>query len=97
MQILAARYGMQFVDLSAVEIPPELIKLIPESVARKHLVLPLEKPENGWLKIIISDPLDFLAVDEVRSVLDQDIELALAPREAIQETIDRMYGPKGLE
>ncbi len=72
-------------------IPPSVIELVPESVARENAVLPLSEGE-GRLTVILSDPWDIDTVDKLRFILNKQIDLALAPREAILEAINRYYG-----
>src|SRR5262245_7560485 len=55
MSAVAEFHGMQFVNLNEVSIPPSVVELVPESVARENIVLPMSQ-ENGTLKIIMSDP-----------------------------------------
>ena len=82
---------MQFVDLTDVTIPPSVVELVPESVARENVVLPLSQ-ENGALKIIMSDPTDFDTVQKLQFILNKDIQPVLAAREQIVEAINRHYG-----
>src|ERR1700730_5689177 len=51
MNAIAEFHGLQFVNLAEVNIPPAVIELVPESVARENVVLPLSVEENGTLKI----------------------------------------------
>ena len=55
MQAIAEFHNLQFVNLEEVEIPKSVIELVPESVARENVVLPLSMDGNV-LKIITSDP-----------------------------------------
>ena len=91
MSAIAEFHGMQFVDLTDVTIPPAVIELVPESVARENVVLPLSQ-ENGALKIIMSDPADFDTVQKLQFILNKDIQPVLAAREQIIEAINRHYG-----
>jgi type IV pilus assembly protein PilB len=91
MQAMAEQFGMEFINLEEVQIPNAVIQLVPESVARENVILPMSQ-DNGALKIIMSDPMDFETVDKLRFILNRDIEIALAPRESIQEAINRHYG-----
>src|SRR5258708_6744952 len=49
---VAEFHGMQFVDLTEVSIPPAVVELVPESVARENVVLPLSQ-DGAILKIIM--------------------------------------------
>lgn len=92
MNAIAEFHGLQFVNLAEVNIPPAVIELVPESVARENVVLPLSAEENGTLKIILSDPSDFDTVQKLQFILNKDVQPVLAPREQIIEAINRHYG-----
>jgi type IV pilus assembly protein PilB len=88
----AIEHGLDYVDLNEVVIPPSVVELVPESVARENAVLPLAEMEDGSLKVIVSDPLDLETFDKLRFILNRTITFALAPKEAILEAINRHYG-----
>ena len=88
---IAEQNGLPYINIGDVNIPPAVIELVPESVARENAVLPLSEGD-GHLTIIISDPWDIDTVDKLRFILNKTIDLALAPREAIAEAINRYYG-----
>ncbi len=91
MTAIAEFHGLQFIDLTEVTIPAAVVELVPESVARENVVLPLSQ-DNGALKIIMSDPSDFDTVQKLQFILNKDIQPVLAPREQIIEAINRHYG-----
>jgi type IV pilus assembly protein PilB len=91
MKAKAEQHGMAFVELREIEIPPSVIELVPESLARENIVMPLAQ-ENGAIKVIMHDPNSFDTIDKLRFVLNREIEVALAPKEAIVEAINRYYG-----
>jgi len=91
MKAMAKEHGLEFIDLNEVVIPPSIVELVPESVARENSVLPMAE-EDGSLKVIVSDPSDLEAFDKLRFILNRNIDIALAPRSAIQEAINRHYG-----
>jgi type IV pilus assembly protein PilB len=91
MDAMAEHFGIEFIDLEQIEIPSAVVQLVPESVARENVIMPLAQ-ENGRLKIVMSDPMDFETIDKLRFILNQEIDVALAPREAILDAINRHYG-----
>ena len=91
MRAIAEEHRLDFVDLGEVVIPPNVIELMPESVARENAVLPMSE-DDGTLRVIASDPLDLDTFEKLRFILDRKIEIALAPRENILEAINRHYG-----
>src|SRR5437660_8795805 len=91
MSAVAEFHGLEFVNLTEVTIPASVIELVPESVARENVVLPMSQ-ENGTLKIIMSDPSDFDTLQKLQFILNKDIQPVLARREQIIEAINRHYG-----
>jgi len=88
---MAEQHGLDYVDLSEVTVPPTVVELVPESVARENAILPLAE-EDGMLRVAASDPDDYDTIEKLRFILNRRIETALAPREAILEAINRYYG-----
>jgi type IV pilus assembly protein PilB len=91
MSAIAEFHGLQFIDLTEVTIPQAVVELLPESVARENVVLPLSQ-ENGILKIILSDPTDVDTIQKLQFILNKDIQPVLALSEQIIEAINRHYG-----
>lgn len=91
MRAMAKHHKMEYVDLTEIKIPENVIELVPESVARENAILPLAEVDNS-LKVIVSDPFDIETVEKLRFILNRKVETALAPRENILEAINRYYG-----
>ncbi len=87
----AEQHGLQFVELREIEIPASVIELVPESLARENIVMPLSQA-SGAIRVIMHDPMDFETIDKLRFVLNREIEVSLAPKEAIVEAINKYYG-----
>jgi type IV pilus assembly protein PilB len=96
MAAVAEHHGLQFVDLAELNIPAAVVELVPESVARENVILPMAQ-DNGALKIIMSDPMDLDTIQKLQFILNKDIQPVLAPREQIVEAINRYYGQSETE
>src|SRR5436305_1175804 len=96
MSAVAEFNGIQFIDLTEVTIPPAVVELVPESVARENVVLPLSQ-DGPILKIIISDPTDVATMEKLQFILNKQITPMLAPKEQIIEAINRHYGQSETE
>jgi type IV pilus assembly protein PilB len=96
MKAKAEQHGLPFIQLQEIEIPPSVIELVPESLARENIVMPLAQ-ESGVIRVIMHDPLDFETIDKLRFVLNREIEVSLAPKEAIVEAINKYYGSASSE
>jgi type IV pilus assembly protein PilB len=91
VRAMAEQHSMRFVNLADVKIPDSVIEMVPEAVARENAVIPLSV-EDEVLTVVISDPTAFDTLEKLRFILNRRIETALAPRESIQEAINRHYG-----
>jgi len=80
-----------YVDLSAIVIDKEAIMSISESLAKKHNLIPIKK-EDKVLTVVMSDPLNFYAIDDVKSATGMEISVSISPRKDINNAIDRYYG-----
>jgi type IV pilus assembly protein PilB len=93
---LAAQFDLEFINLEGPDARQQIdMSLIPEELARKHLVLPLSK-RNGRLKLVIHDPMDLELLDLLRFRLNCEIDTAIAPKSVIKAMIDGgTSGPGG--
>lgn len=91
MSAIAEQSGLQAVNLTDLTIPPSVIEMVPESVARENVVIPVSQ-DNGVLKIVISDPSDFDTIQKLQFILNKDVQPVLAGKEQIIEAINRHYG-----
>ena len=79
------------IDLAKYKIDKELVKVIPEKIARQYILLPLSKIGNV-LTIVMSDPLNVFAIDDVKMLTHFKIDLAIAPENEIKDAINSYYG-----
>ncbi|MEK7829059.1 MAG: type II secretion system protein GspE, partial [Deltaproteobacteria bacterium] len=62
---LSRQYGIPSVDLAATEIDTEIIKLIPEDVAKKYQVIPISRT-GSTLIMAMADPSNIFAIDDIK-------------------------------
>lgn len=79
-----------FVNLKKEEIRPNAIALIPEPVARKYGIIPIDVID-GTLVVAMEDPRDILAIEELAALTRKRIEPVLSTTQDIQEMIDLTY------
>jgi type IV pilus assembly protein PilB len=90
-RVLAEMHDYEYYDLNNVPIPPAVVELVPESVARENAVIPFSE-EDGKLKVVVSDPLAFETFDKLQFILNRKIDIGIATKESILEAINRNYG-----
>ena len=85
---LANQFGMEYVDLAANGMSDKIdMKLIPEDLIRKYLILPLNK-SGSKLQLVIHDPMDLELMDMLRFRLNAEVEPRLSSRTDIKAFID---------
>ena len=85
---MAARLGIEFVDLSDFTMVPELFRNIPVELMFRYNFVPLRR-EGSRLVIIVSDPTDVLLIDELEVLLGTPISAAVSTKSAIQEILKK--------
>jgi type IV pilus assembly protein PilB len=88
---LAAQAHMDWIDISSMLIPPEVIKQIRAEDARRFKVIPIAFGEAG-LVVAVSDPLDIDTIDSLSFLLQREIELVCSSPEKIREALIKYYG-----
>jgi type IV pilus assembly protein PilB len=85
------------------EIDPEVVKLVPEEVARQYGVIASQR-SGRRLIVATADPLNVMAMDDLRRATGLEVDFRIGPAGAIQETIEKAYrkvtkvvSPEGLE
>lgn len=90
VQALEFQLGFPRVDLNKYEINQSIVTLIPESIVRKYNLIAIDKRDNKLI-IAMVDPLNFVAIDDVKLFTKMDLELVMATKEEINRVIDRYY------
>src|SRR5487761_2243321 len=91
LHVEATYLGTEVVSLKDREIPPELQKIIPATVARMYRCLPVGLA-GGVVQVALAEPLDPARADEIQFSAKRDIQIVVADPAEIDKTIDRLYG-----
>src|SRR5436305_2773640 len=85
---LAARIGLEFVDLGDYTIDPSAVALISDSLARRFQAVPVGWDDNR-LVVAMADPSNVVAIDDIRTITGADVRTVVATRGAILEAIEK--------
>jgi len=96
LEALEFQLGIPHVDLHKYYIDPEVAKLIPEAVAKRHTIIPIKKDKDGIL-VAMADPLNIFAIDDVKIITKQNVKPLIASESSILKAIDRIYGKEQAE
>ena len=88
---LAAEAHMDWIDLSSIAIPLEIIKHIRAEDARRFKVIPVAFGQSGLI-VAISDPLDIDTIDSLGFLIQRELELVCTSPEKIREALIKYYG-----
>jgi type IV pilus assembly protein PilB len=87
---LSRQLTIPLIGLKNVDIPQQVVSLVPVEVAKKHLLVPVEESE-GTLLVAMADPLDEEAIRVVRVAAQMKIEVAVSSRQEVLEVLERIY------
>lgn len=89
-QGLARQLGIAFIDLKTYPFRSAVVRLLPETAARRFRALVLED-QNGTLLVALSDPLDLSASDDLTRLLQRPITVASVAEGQLALALDRLY------
>ncbi len=98
MSFLSHHFHLPYANLRKIAVPPSVIKIVSEDVARKYNILPLVvKEEIGRknLYLAMSDPTNVVVIDELQFALGMPVRPVLAPDNIIAEAIEFYYAGRG--
>jgi type IV pilus assembly protein PilB len=81
------------VNLARIAIPPEIFELLPRDTAYNHKVIPVSRLENK-LFLAMADPLNVLALDDVKRLTRLEITPLIASEKAILEKLNAIDASK---
>jgi type IV pilus assembly protein PilB len=94
LYFLGKQAGVSYVSLADYgKIPEEIVRIVPESIARYQTIIPIAKNEK-ILTIAMSDPFNIFAIDDLRLTTGYDIKVVIAPEKEIKNAIELYYGTK---
>lgn len=91
---LSKQYKVPAINLSEFEIDPSVIKLIPLDVAKKYLVIPVNRA-GSTLILAMSDPSNIFALDDIMFMTGYNVEAVVAAEASIIEAIKKYYAKGG--
>jgi type II secretory ATPase GspE/PulE/Tfp pilus assembly ATPase PilB-like protein len=92
--VLSIQLNLPLIDLKRHTIQPRALALIPEEMARKYTLIPLDIV-NDSLLVVMADPEDVRTVEDVRAQAGRRVEVALGVRSDIERAIDLNYRSSG--
>jgi hypothetical protein len=92
VSLLAEQYRLAVVDLTSIDPTSEVLRLVPQALARRHAILPIGLGRT--LSVAIADPTNLAGINEVKIRSGCTLNVALAPAKSLATAIDRFYGAR---
>ncbi len=94
--LLSSSLNLPMLNLSRFAIDPEVIKIIPEKVAKQYHVMPVSRMGSS-LTLCMSDPLNIFAIDDIKILTSYDIDPVISTDKEIAEAIHNYYGAESTQ
>ena len=90
-QALASQYGFPYLPLKRYTIDADLLKLIPENVARQYCLVPVDRI-GDTVTVAMADPLNTRAVEDIEMISHCMVQVFVATISDVMDAIGRSYG-----
>ncbi len=91
---LADEFGLEFVDLTKVQVEPNALVGVPQKLVHRRNILPIAR-ENGTLTVATGDPYDAYALDELATMTGLDVRPVLGSPREINRLLRQHFGVGG--
>ena len=90
LSYLQREYRLPVVDLGSLEVPREILNVVPQALVMKHHLIPTNLVRST-LTLAMADPSNLMAINEVKFLTGYDVKVAVAAPAALQQAIERYY------
>ena len=87
---LSQKYGLPSINLAKFEVNPEVIRLVPPDMAKKHQAIPIQV-DKGTVVVAVADPTNVQAVETLKFFLKMNVELVLTSYSAFDAAQQKYY------
>ena len=84
----AHEFGVPLLDIEALEIDPEIVKLVSVELIQRHHALPIFKRGNR-VYIAVSDPTNLQALDEIKFHIGANTDAVLVEESKLAKAIEK--------
>ncbi len=90
--LLARETRIPPVDLSKIDLDPDILEWVPQNVAQDYGIIPLSKV-GDLLTVAVSNPFDIVGLDDLRILTGGELRLVLSTEDAIKRVVEKAYNP----
>ncbi len=90
-EAIGQQLRMQVVDLSKMELNPDVVNMVKSDVLRKLVCIPIAYKDNT-LTVAMADPLDYDGIDSISMITNSICEPVVAPQSQVMAALDKFFG-----
>src|SRR5947208_2572807 len=87
-RVLSQQIGIEFLHLTGQSLREDVLQLLPATLASQLQAVPVAK-ENGILTVAMVDPLDVVAIDDIRRHTGMDVKVAVITTRDFQYALNQ--------
>ncbi|MBI3315503.1 MAG: Flp pilus assembly complex ATPase component TadA [Candidatus Omnitrophica bacterium] len=93
LEVISVDLGIPAIHLTRYKIPPEVVNAVPKKTAQLYCLMPVSLFAKT-LTVAMADPLNLIAIDDVRRMTSYEIRPVLANEKDIRDTLELYYKEK---
>jgi type IV pilus assembly protein PilB len=90
LSYLEREYRLPIVDPLSLDIPKEVLNVVPQTLVQKHHLIPTNL-NRSTLTVAMADPSNLIAINEIKFLTGYDVKITVGAPAAIQQAIERYY------
>lgn len=94
IEALTTQLGVEYIDLNSYEIPADMARLLPRSIAKKYQVVPVKATRTDVF-LAMADPLNFVAIEEVAAATRRHVVPMITTMAAVNRAVLNLYSNQG--
>jgi type IV pilus assembly protein PilB len=91
VEAISENLSIPRMSLESMVIDPSVIALVPVEIARRYCLIPIFKLRDKILTVAMADPLNIIAIEELRYLTKMEIKRVVALQSEIHGAIDQYY------
>ena len=90
LEALSQSLELQTIDIRTYKCDISAVELVPKSISMKYNIIAIAN-QNARVTLALNDPLDFYAIEDVKSLINVQCVLVLSKKQDIKDAINKFY------
>ena len=89
---LAAKRGMEYIEIDGLDIHPDVIEKVPAQMAKTYHIVPIEyDKELNELTVVLDSPENFRATDDLSTLMGFKVTAKITDADVLEKTLKKYY------